>query len=98
MPGRPGPRGSPGTDGDKGDPGPDGRGGDRGQPGLPGHKGEPGMLNNNNNSYTNWPLSSNKSLEGVSPSQKTPGRQHSFSNAFPWLCKEEMRFLSTTRW
>ena len=24
--------------------------------------------------------------------------QHSFSNAFPWLCKEEMRFLSTTPW
>ena len=21
-----------------------------------------------------------------------------FSNAFPWLCKEEMRFLSTTPW
>ena len=34
---------------------------------------------------------------GVSPlSQKTPERQHSFSHAFPWLCKEEMRFLSTT--
>ena len=26
------------------------------------------------------------------------GRQHSFSNTFPWLCKEEMRFLSTTPW
>jgi len=36
---------------------------------------------------------------GVSPlSQKTPERQHSFSHAFPWLCKEEMRFLSTTPW
>ena len=23
-------------------------------------------------------------------------RQHSLSNAFQWLCKEEMRFLSTT--
>jgi len=23
---------------------------------------------------------------------------HSFSNAFPWLCKEETRFLSTTPW
>jgi len=22
---------------------------------------------------------------------------HSLSNAFPWLCKEEMRFLSTTQ-
>jgi len=31
-------------------------------------------------------------------SQKTPGRQHSFSNAFQWLCKEEMRFHSTTPW
>ena len=31
-------------------------------------------------------------------SQKTPRRQHCFSNAFPWLCKEEMRFLSTTPW
>jgi len=46
-----------------------------------------------------WPLSSHKRLAGVSPlSQKTPGIQHSFSNAFPWLCKEEMRFLSTTPW
>ena len=36
---------------------------------------------------------------GVSPlSQKTSGRQHSCSNAFPWLCKQEMRFLSTTPW
>jgi len=26
------------------------------------------------------------------------GSQHSFSNAFPWLCKEEMRFLSATSW
>jgi len=35
----------------------------------------------------------------ISPlSQKTSGRQHSFSNAFPWLFKEEMRFLSTTPW
>jgi len=24
--------------------------------------------------------------------------KHSFSNASPWLCKEEMRFLSTTPW
>ena len=24
--------------------------------------------------------------------------QHSFSNVFPWLCKEEMRFISTTPW
>jgi len=31
-------------------------------------------------------------------SQKTPGREHAFSNAFPWLCKEEMRFLFTTPW
>jgi len=30
--------------------------------------------------------------------EDTRGRQHSFSNAFPWLCKEEMRFLSTTPW
>jgi len=46
-----------------------------------------------------WALSSHKRLAGVSPlSQKTPGRQHYFSNAFPWLCKEEMRFLSTTPW
>ena len=30
--------------------------------------------------------------------QNTPGRQHSFPNAFPWLCKEEMRFLSTSPW
>jgi len=38
-------------------------------------------------------------LAGVSPlSQKTPERQHSFSNAFPWLCKWEMRLLSTTPW
>jgi len=38
-------------------------------------------------------------LAGVSPlSQKTPGRQHSRSNAFQWLCKEEIRFLSTTPW
>ena len=46
-----------------------------------------------------WPLSSHKRLAGVSRlSQKTSGRQHSFSNAFSWLCKEEMRFLSTTPW
>ena len=25
-------------------------------------------------------------------------QQQSFTNAFPWLCKEEMRFLSTTPW
>jgi len=43
------------------------------------------------------PLSSHKRLAGVSPlSRNTPGKQHSFSNAFPWLCKEKMRFLSTT--
>ena len=33
-------------------------------------------------------LTQEKRLAGVSPlSQKTPGRQHSFSNAFTWLCK-----------
>jgi len=31
-------------------------------------------------------------------SWKTPGIQHSFTNAFPWPCKEEMQFLSTTPW
>jgi len=30
--------------------------------------------------------------------EKTPGRQHSFSNTIPWLCKEEMQFLTTTPW
>ena len=47
-----------------------------------------------------WPLNSHKRLAGVSPlSQKTPGRQRSFSSAFPWLSKEDMRFLfSTTPW
>jgi len=30
--------------------------------------------------------------------EDTRERQHSFSNAFPWLCKEEMRLLSTTPW
>jgi len=29
---------------------------------------------------------------------ETTGRRHSFSNAFSWLCKQEMRFLSTTPW
>jgi len=44
-------------------------------------------------------MSLHKRLAGISPlSRKTPGRQHSFSNAFPWLCKEEMRFFSTTPW
>jgi len=33
-------------------------------------------------------------LAGVSPpSQKTPERQHSFSNVFPWLSKEECTFF-----
>ena len=39
------------------------------------------------------------SLAGESPlSRKTTGRQHSFSNAFSWLCKEEIAVFSTTPW
>jgi len=30
--------------------------------------------------------------------EDTRERDNIFSNAFPWLCKEEMRFLSTTPW
>jgi len=37
-------------------------------------------------------------LDDLCDNKKTPGRQRSFSNAFPWLCKQEMRFLSTTPW
>jgi len=34
----------------------------------------------------------------ITEDTRDSGRQHSFSNAFPWLCKEEMRFPSTTPW
>ena len=34
----------------------------------------------------------------ITEDTRETSRHHSFSNAFPWLCKEEMRFLSTAPW
>jgi len=34
----------------------------------------------------------------ITIAEDTHGRQRSFSDAFPWLSEEEMRFLSTAPW